>query len=256
MFIDTDELFAKADSLTVAEYIGMNVVRKGNNYYIPCPGHEKRLGKPDLRIGNCVLTPKGYHCFACGVTVSMVDMVMEFESCTFREAIETIAESCGGVEFFASSEKHNERKATLSPEDLALIGLCSGLAASVNSGKLFLNASDSKVFAKDNCAVLQKDNEYIVYEKVKGMTLPRLFAEDEKAYYDLISRKAKEAMERYQKAIELFGARNAPGAKKVFDLMNDNGSLSDADICGIKNILQKKLWRATEIYKEAQKSVR
>ena len=61
--MDIKRLMDEADARTVAEFLGMQIVKKGKYDFIQCPGHEKRLGKPDSHIGNAVLLKNGYKCF-------------------------------------------------------------------------------------------------------------------------------------------------------------------------------------------------
>lgn len=63
---DMDMAREHLDALAMAEELGLEVIRKGRNHYIRCPEHEKRLGKPDRNINNCIIDHDGYHCFACG----------------------------------------------------------------------------------------------------------------------------------------------------------------------------------------------
>ena len=57
--MDIRKLCMEADAEVVADYIQMDTRRKGKYTYILCPGHEKRLGHPDVNIGNCVLKENG-----------------------------------------------------------------------------------------------------------------------------------------------------------------------------------------------------
>ena len=93
--ISVDDLYNVIDAASVADYIGMEVVKRGANLCIRCPGHEKRLGKPDNNIGNAVLTQRGYRCFACDTFVNMVNMVREYEGCNYWDALNIIAKAAG-----------------------------------------------------------------------------------------------------------------------------------------------------------------
>ena len=73
MYYDIQAIANNCDTEVVANAIGMEV-SKGK---IRCPGHLDRLGKYDNRISNAVLTKNGYHCFACGCSVNVFNMVME-----------------------------------------------------------------------------------------------------------------------------------------------------------------------------------
>ena len=79
--MDIKRLMDEADARTVAEFLGMQIVKKGKYDFIQCPGHEKRLGKPDSHIGNAVLLKNGYKCFACNTFIPTAEMVMEYTGC-------------------------------------------------------------------------------------------------------------------------------------------------------------------------------
>ena len=76
-------LLEEADAREVAEYIGMDVQKRGANYFVLCPGHSNRLGKEDSTIGNCVLYKNGYKCFACNPD-KIIDIFQMVPRCNLR----------------------------------------------------------------------------------------------------------------------------------------------------------------------------
>ena len=242
--IERDYLLSEADGFTVAEYLGMEILKRGSRHYILCPGHEKRLGKQDMRMGNAVLTNKGYHCYACNKSVNVIDMTMEYTGCSYPEALNMIADACGGRSIF-EIDGNNQPKAKrlpLSPIDLELIGLSS-------SGKStpIINVSTTMVENDEDTFVRQSDDKYFVYQR-NNVSLTTLYQTDLAAYNHLIAEKAKIAMETYKTAIEKYCSRDAEKAEFIYNLFNENGYLAGDVFYKLKNSFQKKYWRAKEIY--------
>lgn len=114
-------LCADTSPVEVCKAIGIKIYPRGRQNFICCPGHEKRLGKKDLNPTNAVLTEHGYHCFACGVSVSTADMITEFTGCTLREAFNLMAALNGGEELYKGEER--EKIFRLSDEELEALNL-------------------------------------------------------------------------------------------------------------------------------------
>lgn len=90
----------------------------GGRYHIHCPGHLSRLGKADRRDSSCVLTEKGYHCFSCGESVDVFQMVQELTGWGFPDCVAYVAKQAG-VE-----DAQGERKIfPLSKTETGLLGL-------------------------------------------------------------------------------------------------------------------------------------
>ena len=243
--IDREYLMSEADGFSVAEYLGMEMVKKGSNFCIHCPGHEKRLGRPDTRIGNAVLTNKGYHCYACGKSVNVIDMVMEYTGCSYPDALNTIADACGGVSLFESKtdnkNKQNERL-PLSADDLILIGL------SPSSYSMpIINASNTRVEPFDDTIIRAVGHQYFAYKK-NCTSIVQLYRTDYNAYCELVKEKARHAVDVYQDAIDKFCSRDAKEAELIYNLFNENGYIDGNVFFKLKNAFQKKYWRAKEIF--------
>ena len=245
MRIDKNALLQDVNCIDVAQYIGIEVVKRGANYFILCPGHTQRLGKPDTSIGNCVIYPDGYVCYACDPNqkFDVFTMVMEHMGCSFGKALEIIAEMYGGAKAYQVSGKEKQEKLPLSAEDLKLIGLKA-------SGKVLMPKNGSyQHFEPDEGTYIEKTNtEYLVVDVPSSYSLLNLKRDNEEAFNFLIANKAKEAGIKYQNALKNFGARTAPGASTIFDLFNEDGGVDDSVFFGIQNALKKKIWRCKEIY--------
>lgn len=130
MKYDKEAILNDAEPVKVCEEIGIPVRQIKGRYQIICPGHEKRLGRPDSNFGSCMLTNRGYYCFACGCAVSLEQMVMEHyenegNSINREKALKIIADTCGGSEkYILSAEEQEESKPIpVSYEELKEIGL-------------------------------------------------------------------------------------------------------------------------------------
>ena len=244
MRINKQALRDEANCIDVAKYIGIDVVTRGANSFILCPGHMKRLGKPDTTIGNCAIYPDGYVCFACDANKKqdVFTMVMEHTGCSFTEALELVAEIYGGAKLYQSSGEEKE-KLPLSPEDLRLIGIKA-------SGKVFSPTNGSyQHFEPDEGTYIEKTNdEYLAALVPSSHSLLNLRRDNEKAFNYLIASKAKEAGIKYTKALKAHEKRTSPKASVVFDLFNEDGAVDDSVFFGIQNAFKKKIWRCKEIY--------
>lgn len=70
-----NDLYKAVTPLSVCEEFDIETRQKSNRYWIRCPAHKRVLGKEDRNISNCVLTKRGFHCWACGTTGDIFDMV-------------------------------------------------------------------------------------------------------------------------------------------------------------------------------------
>lgn len=205
-WFDKEKIMSDADSYQIAQALGMDTRRKGNYVFIRCPGHADRIGHEDTKIGNAYLTPKGYHCCACGITVNAIKMVMEYTNCSYAEALEQIAEINGGKEQYYDEEKMNssrnknrKRKNTvpkmISYEDQRMIGL------NPDYKKTCFPVSYSDVPKKG-----YKRNEkrgrtcYLKnsFASELQMSLTKLYREDYDTYCGLVVLKCLETIDRYE----------------------------------------------------------
>ena len=246
MRIDKEALMSVANAIDVARYIGIDVQKKGTNYFMLCPGHQSRLGKPDTKLGNCVVYPDGYVCYACDAHAkhNVFDMVMEHTNCTFVQALETVAEIYGGRDEFKTSAP--QEKLPLSQEDLALIGL-------KPHGKIFLpqNASFEHFEPEEGFYIEKENDDANHFLKIKApstYSLLTLKRENEEAFRYLIASKAKEAGIKYQTALKDFSKRTSKRASEVFDVFEEDGYIDESVFFGLENALKRKAWRCKEIY--------
>ena len=92
MFYSEEVLNNIRDHTDIVKLISgyVNLKRSGSSYMGLCPFH-------DERSASFSVNPAGqyYHCFGCGKGGSAFKFLMEYENCTFSEAVERLAEAAG-----------------------------------------------------------------------------------------------------------------------------------------------------------------
>lgn len=243
-----DFLIESADPVEVAEAIGIETKRLGKNVYCTCPSHQRMLGREDNTVGNCIITPHGYHCFACGASGDVIQMVEDFCGLSFYEAVKTIAKITG-VNFSQIRCKTDYKELPFSAEDLELIGLAALSNPKGDAGKTILGASDYRPLSG---AFFRRGDEYITYASVKKISLHQVFFEDEKLYYKLISENARIALKKYEDLYSSFQNRGSETFSRLFELLSKSGSIDVKMMAEIKNILLLNMKRVRKILEKAE----
>lgn len=196
--MDIRRLVEDCNAENVAEAIGMDIMSKGKYQYILCPGHQARLGKPDNHIGNAVLWEKGYYCYACGCFVKTHNMVMEYVGCSSSEAYEIMADAMGGMSLYEGKENDTcVPRLRLNKEEAEVIGMYPVFHVPVARKETGLDSST-------------------VYEGLYD-----LYQENQDKYYQLITRRAKESLEKYLYLKEHYASLRADRAYMLYDLMGE-----------------------------------
>lgn len=204
MRYDLDELRDSLDAIETAGYLGIEIMRRGRNSYIRCPEHFQRLGKEDRSIGNCVLSGKGYYCFACGAHGDAIKLVQLTENLNFRDAVLAAAKA-SGIDISGYAVGESKEKFPLTAHELNLIGLkktCCGIHARnfiVDKGdcpenwQIYKNASclDTDAFT----------NGYDVGPAVK-YSLAELWKESRHEFAELVRGKIRETQMLYLEVLE------------------------------------------------------
>jgi DNA primase len=94
----------------VGQYVHLK--RQGANYFGLCPFHNEKSPSfsvsPDKQI---------FYCFGCGKGGNVITFVMEYENCTFPEAVKELADRAGirlpEAEYSEEARKKEERRAQL-----------------------------------------------------------------------------------------------------------------------------------------------
>ena len=194
MRFDVEKLTQDADPLLVAEQIGMETQQRGSRTSILCPSHM------DTKHGNCLITETGYHCFACGATGNVFNMVKEFLNVDFPTACSIIADICGGEEYYAESGKSGKPTVKmLTAEECKLIGLHNNpvcILAATTDDPLEYEKENFKVEIDIDTAE-DPVQRYLVYSMDRNPLLD-LCRNDPEAYYELIRNRCENALQTYQ----------------------------------------------------------
>ena len=244
---NTDLLIQTADPRTVAETIGLTIVQKGSNIYSECPSHEKRLGKRDSNVSNCVLTAHGYHCFSCGAKGDVIQMVIDYCNMPFLKAVELVSSITGGS---YTLEEETAKKQPFSADELALIGLTSIANPDGDAGKEILGVSR---FRPENRSFFRRGDEYVIYATEKKITLYQLYTESEDMYYTLIEKNAELALQKYKELLNAFVNRGGETFEKIYNSLTIDGKVNGALLTAIRNIFFKNVQKTEKILEKAKK---
>ena len=229
VFYDKDRILEDSNALLVAQALHMQVVKKGKNHFIPCPGHLARKGHIDHNIGNAYLTQRGYYCSSCGEFVNNIKMVMEVENFSYSEALEFVADVNGGKEFYIDeartqeanqwnessdtdsvkaeaemSRKRNQIK-MITWQEQQLIGLapCSYESQYFPIQVYFEKPKEeTMLFSKFSGNTETWKKEWIVSDRSQGMSLAKLYNEDYEAYLWLVVEKCSGVLKILKEAEE------------------------------------------------------
>lgn len=249
--LDIQKLVTSIDAVTVAEGIGMDIKRKGNYNFILCPGHAKELGYSDTNASNCVLTAKGYHCFGCNLTKNMFVMVQEYLGVDFPHALRIVADLAGGMDAFSS--ENTDKYIPIFPlttNELNIIGIKS------SSSYVFVNkARDMEHGDLTSAYQLVNDEILVSSRNTSSWSLEELFQKKNRLFNRYILKKADDAVKRYDYLIEQYCSRDGDGIKTVYDLFNEDGTISAETFIGLKNALLKRKKEAEKIRDEYKRKV-
>lgn len=196
--LNLKELSLDTNPAEVCKALGVRVFPKGRQNFICCPGHEKRLGKRDLNPTNAVLMDNGYHCFACGVSVSTADMITEITGCTLHEAFQFMANLNGGMELY-HMDGNEMMHLRYSDEELKSLKINPLYGAEISFLDLCIKAPD---LARE--IVRERINNLLPkYEVILEKTLTEEGAMMLYEYAHVSSKKRNEMLEEVKKRIQI-----------------------------------------------------
>jgi DNA primase len=83
------DLLARVDLVDLID-ARLPLKRSGSNYVARCPFHNEK--SPSFSVSR---DKQFYHCFGCGANGNAIGFLMEYDRLSFREAVETLADSAG-----------------------------------------------------------------------------------------------------------------------------------------------------------------
>jgi len=256
-YYDIKRIQEEATGYNVAEYLGMDIIRRGAYSFILCPGHIDRLGRKDTIMKNCILTNQGYRCFACGVSVNVFTMVMEYyknelgKEINFPEAVGIVGDSLGGRQHFllnSSDEYHFSEASGLSSKDYEILGLkpTYSFHGVYNTGKIVNNEELERETLQYQES--EETGNFLFYRTEK-FSMQHLSQECPELYHIIIEAHAKKAMEKYKGLLKKYCDRNSRYIKRL-EKFSKNGLIEEEIISGLKKSFTEKYNRAAEIYNE------
>lgn len=152
------------DSEQVADLLGLETKSKGNRISILCPRHN------DRHFGSCILTARGFHCFACEEKGDIIELTQAVLNCDFREAVQALGDFAGIKVSESTKVEHFDiiRKA-----ERELIGL---------STKPVRKLVDIELKYRDGILIGRTENMKTVFTD----PLLELYKTDKNAYNELI----------------------------------------------------------------------
>ena len=197
---DKNRLKEESNTKIVAEEIGIkinqqDVISGRKNIGIICP----EPSHIDQHFGNCYIKPNGtYVCQACNATGDVFDLVMRFCQVSFYDALEIVADICGGRERYQINNNDHmphRRRYPLNAKECELIGL--------HNNKIYCarytTFDKSKIEPGDRYSILDLEEDelpiYLVEKCIEPNPLMRLMKEDYDQYCMLVMQKSKEAIE-------------------------------------------------------------
>lgn len=198
--MDIKRLVEECDAQTIVDYLQMEHKQNGKYTYILCPGHEERLGKPDVNMGNAVLREKGYYCYACNTFVNTHDMIMEYLQCSSEEAYHVMAEAMGGAELYSGHSNTDFAKIPkyrLTQEECKVLDLYPKFSPTIAT--VHTSNGDERI----------QDGLYMLWQQ------------NPDAYFGLIIKRAKEMKKKYQYIRTHFASDRADLAYQIYDLLGE-----------------------------------
>ena len=229
MRYDANRIIEDADPFEVVQATNIEWQKKGKNVFIRCPGHLNRIGKEDQHVNNAWLTKHGYFCSVCGVAVNTVSMVMEARNCTYREALEFVADLNGGRELYVDKDsttnfqtdkifapygtydysKKQDKKCKMLPWNLQdEIGL--NIGSNKSFYPIFCYTDKPEENAEKTGRIDIEGNieyEWLVMDRTKKMSLADLYKDDYEAYLWLITSKCEERLEIINDCLKHFSSQ-------------------------------------------------
>ena len=202
--LDKEKIREDANAIVVAESLGFAVHRNGTGRcQILCPAHN------DKHLGSCFLDERGFKCFSCGQKGDVFRLVQLKLNVGFEEALEYVADVCGGAEYYRSEDyaRIKDRGQFISKKEQDVIG--------IKDGPIYVTAgytedyAEAKKYLEEGYRV-DSDTEvedhppgYIIQKLAVSSPLLELYREDNETYHRLIDDFCRNKLENLRILMEL-----------------------------------------------------
>lgn len=179
--MDISELKEMVEPDILADYLGLEYQEKGGRFLILCPFHgDRNLGSAYIRNG-------WFHCFSCGESMDIVELVQKVENIGFYKAVKILANLAGVSIDFNNNEDNGYLKYRLTQDELNILDFPKStiplkniyLSAPKIYKEIVLKRTKEKKEHYQNLITSYADrtaeNAYRVYELYKGNVNPQTF---------------------------------------------------------------------------------
>lgn len=204
--------------IEAADELGLGMVTRNGRVYVECPFHLKEFGKRDRNIGNCIISKNGRHChcFACGGDGNAIDMVMAYESLSFCDATDWLAEKRAPHLLLDTEaekgKKRDNKKCPFSEEEFQIIGIHTSevsLPYAMVSSKYDANKKRMESEGKSSKSYREiiypdaSEDGYVLICHKGIISIRDIFRENKALFWSIVEPKAMEACEKYRHLIDV-----------------------------------------------------
>ncbi len=120
MSTNSDRLKEEVNMLSLVEYLGFEVERKGDAYFFKCPNPNHTDSHPSCYTKDGW---KNIYCTSCGYNVTAIDLVMVTKNLDFKSACDFLASFLGSPSWYGKYKKPTANIGNLEQKELKLLGL-------------------------------------------------------------------------------------------------------------------------------------
>lgn len=227
--IDFKRVVDVIDLPMLANSIGLRINRAG---FASCPFHSDK--SPSMKVYK-----DHYHCYACGASGDVFDLVEKVCDLTPTQAIEFCCNYAGGRSYFEiDNEAPRNYEVRLSQNELDLIGIKKN-PKTMNGTSVLARYDVAVDFEPGNYDGRFINGEFLIYKKEPEMNLDKIRSLSPDFYYDFLIKKALDAKSKYAKACEELQEKGSkyPGLE----------ALSESEICALRDELSRRSLATNEI---------
>lgn len=179
--MDIIELKEMVEPDILAEYLGLDCQIRNGRCLVLCPFHnDKRLGSAFIRNGY-------FHCFSCGASMDIIELVKKVKNCSFVEAVRVLADLAGADFTLQPTGDVDYLRYRLNKEEIEVLGIPTSpvgptkiyAASPEKYKKLIIERAKSKKdhyeYILNNMADRSAPDAYLVYELYNGAVNPQTY---------------------------------------------------------------------------------